>query len=95
MDRQTHPKESEALILNALQDFPNQPLQRTRSAVTLAASNHRLSPAMQPARQLRESLSLGSFGQNGALDMPDLKEFLEERISAYLESAPEAIVSDT
>lgn len=27
--------------------------------------------------------------------MPDLKEFLQERISAYLESAPEAIVSDT
>ena len=29
MDRQPHPKESEALILNALKDFPNQPLQRT------------------------------------------------------------------
>ncbi len=27
--------------------------------------------------------------------MPDLREFLQERISAYLESAPEAIVSDT
>ena len=42
---------------------PNQALQRTRSAVTLAASSRRLSPAMQPARQLRESLSLGSLGQ--------------------------------
>lgn len=27
--------------------------------------------------------------------MPDLKEFLQERISAYLASAPEAIVCDT
>ena len=41
---------------------PNQALQRTRSAVTLAASSLRLSPATQPARQLRESLSLGSLG---------------------------------
>jgi hypothetical protein len=40
----------------------NQALQRTRSAVTLAASCRRLSPTTQPARQLRESLSLGSFG---------------------------------
>lgn len=42
---------------------PNQTLQRTRSAVTLAASCRRLSPTMQPARQLRESLSLGSFDE--------------------------------
>gem|GEM_PF-6814219 len=35
MDRQTHPKESEALILNALQDFPNQPLQLTHCASRL------------------------------------------------------------
>ena len=41
---------------------PNQALQRTRSAVTLAASGRHLSPTMQPARQLRESLSLGSLG---------------------------------
>ncbi len=41
---------------------PNQALQRTRSAVTLAASCRRLPPTMQPARQLRESLSLGSLG---------------------------------
>jgi hypothetical protein len=40
---------------------PNQALQRTRSAVTLAASSRRLSPATQPARQLRESLSFGSL----------------------------------
>ena len=46
---------------------PNHALQRTRSAVTLAASSHRLSPAMQPARQLRESLSLGSLGVSSRL----------------------------
>jgi hypothetical protein len=40
----------------------NHALQRTRSAVTLAASCRHLSPATQPARQLRESLSLGSLG---------------------------------
>ena len=35
---------------------------RCSAAVTLAASSRRLSPAMQPARQLRESLSLGALG---------------------------------
>ena len=37
-------------------------LQRTRSAVMLAASCRHLSLASQPARQLRESLSLGALG---------------------------------
>lgn len=41
---------------------PNQALQRTAPAVTLAASGLRLSPTMQPARQPPPSLSLGSLG---------------------------------
>ena len=45
-------------------ETPNHALQRTRSAVTLAASCRRLSPTMQPACQLRESLSLGSLGDS-------------------------------
>jgi hypothetical protein len=45
-----------------MNESPNHALQRTRSAVTLAASSRHLSPTMQPARQLRESLSLGSLG---------------------------------
>jgi hypothetical protein len=49
----------------------NHALQRTRSAVTLAASCRHLSPAMQPARQLRESLSLGSFGVSLAPSVND------------------------
>ena len=52
------------LALSARPRRPNQALQRTRSAVTLAASCRRLSPATQPARQLRESLSLGSLGDS-------------------------------
>ena len=42
----------------------NHALQRTRSAVTLAASSLRLSPTTQPARQLREPLSLASLGHS-------------------------------
>jgi hypothetical protein len=41
---------------------PVQALQRTRSAFTAAASDHRLSTTTQPPRQLRTSLSLGSLG---------------------------------
>ena len=41
---------------------PNQALQRTAPAVTLAASSLRLSPTAQPSRQPPPSLSLGSFG---------------------------------
>lgn len=39
---------------------PNQALQRTAPAVTLAAAGLRLAPAVQPARQPPQSLSLGS-----------------------------------
>ena len=48
---------------------PNHALQRTRSAVTLAASCRRLSHTTQPARQLRESLSLGSFGESTPMNL--------------------------
>ena len=41
---------------------PNQALQRTAPAVTLAASCLRLSPTAQPSRQPPPSLSLGSLG---------------------------------
>ena len=41
---------------------PNHALQRTRAAVTPAASGLRLSPTAQRSRQPRRSLSLGSLG---------------------------------
>ena len=41
---------------------PNHALQRTRAAVTPAASGLRLAPATQRSRQPRGSLSLGSLG---------------------------------
>ena len=41
---------------------PNHALQRTRSAVTAAASDLRFSATMQPPRPLHLSLSLGSLG---------------------------------
>jgi len=41
---------------------PNRALQRTRSAVTAAASGLRLAATTQPPRQLRASLSLPSLG---------------------------------
>ena len=41
---------------------PNHALQRTRAAVTPAASGLRLAPAAQRSRQPRGSLSLGSLG---------------------------------
>ena len=44
-------------------ESPNHALQRTRSAVTAAASGLRLAATMQPPRQLRASLSLGSLGR--------------------------------
>ena len=44
-------------------ETPNQALQRTAPAGTLAASAAALPPTMQPARQPPQSLSLGSFGQ--------------------------------
>ena len=44
------------------QQRPNQALQRTAPAVTLAASCLRLSPTTQPSRQPPPSLSLGSLG---------------------------------
>ena len=40
---------------------PNHALQRTRAAVTPAASDLRLSPTAQRSRQPRGSLSLGSL----------------------------------
>jgi hypothetical protein len=49
---------------------PNQALQRTAPAVTLAASSLRLSPATQPARQLREVAEVESLGI-----VPDRKNF--------------------
>ena len=41
---------------------PNQALQRTAPALTLAASTPAFPPTMQPARQPPQSLSLGSLG---------------------------------
>jgi hypothetical protein len=48
---------------------PNPTLQRTRSAVTAPASDLRLSPAAQPPRQLRTSLSLPSLGHSAKLSL--------------------------
>ena len=45
-----------------LDPTPNHALQRTRPAVTPAASSRRLSPTTQRSRQPGESLSLGSLG---------------------------------
>ena len=42
---------------------PNQALQRTAPAVTMAASGLRLAPNAQPARQPPQSLSLLSLGK--------------------------------
>ena len=46
---------------------PNHALQRTRAAVTPAASGLRLSPATQRSRQPRGSLSLGSLAVSSSL----------------------------
>ena len=45
-----------------MQPSPNHALQRTRAAVTPAASDLRLAPTTQRSRQPRGSLSLGSLG---------------------------------
>jgi hypothetical protein len=48
---------------------PNNALQRTAPAVTTAASNLRLAPAVQQSRQPPRSLSLGALGDFHALTL--------------------------
>ncbi len=62
---------------------PNHALQRTAPAVTLAASGHRLAPAVQPARQPPQSLSLGSLGPFNTT--PQLKPIKENHMKRLIQ----------